>query len=316
MSKLTISNGSTLQAAKDAPPALLFEMIRSFVALAEALNLSVAVRELESTRQTVRRHISSLETAMGAELFTVVDRRYRLTAAGENALPDAKDILAKGTTWLRGQSRSVGTLQHLKADVGDWTFFQQQQPIGQIWEDPSIILRETFRAWAMSSGRIEAPTFAHVRPHLMIYRESGDGWICVEFGEKSAYVNWFGLDYARSSVGRPISQLPAGEAFGHLLDQAFYDIQSTQLARLDHIFTRMPNSQGDEWAPMTYQRLMMAGFFPDGSPAVMTLVVPTANVNILGLAPENLASLANLGVLGFDSENAIFEHSFPTEGAN
>ena len=71
-------------------PGLLFEMIRSFVTLAATLNLSHAVKDLGSTRQTVRRHISTLEDAMGVPLFYVDDRRYYLTVAGENALPDAK----------------------------------------------------------------------------------------------------------------------------------------------------------------------------------------------------------------------------------
>ncbi|MEP3512466.1 MAG: hypothetical protein ABJN38_11970, partial [Lentilitoribacter sp.] len=37
--------------------ALLHEMIRSFTTLARTLNLSHAVKELGSTRQTLRRHI-------------------------------------------------------------------------------------------------------------------------------------------------------------------------------------------------------------------------------------------------------------------
>ena len=123
------------------PPALLFEMIRSFVTLAATLNLSHAVKDLSSTRQTVRRHISTLEEEMGAQLFYVDDRRYQLTAAGEAALPGAKDILARGTTWLRGQVSSVGHLQLLKAHVGQWDFYQEQQPIGRIWKDPSLLLR-------------------------------------------------------------------------------------------------------------------------------------------------------------------------------
>ena len=40
---------------------LLFEMLRSFTTLARTLNLSHAVEELNSTRQTIRRHISQLE---------------------------------------------------------------------------------------------------------------------------------------------------------------------------------------------------------------------------------------------------------------
>jgi len=38
--------------------AILFELLRSFTTLARTLNLSHAVKELRSTRQTVRRHIA------------------------------------------------------------------------------------------------------------------------------------------------------------------------------------------------------------------------------------------------------------------
>lgn len=289
------------------PPALLFEMIRSFVTLAATLNLSHAVKDLSSTRQTVRRHISTLETEMGAQLFYVDDRRYQLTAAGEAALPGAKDILARGTTWLRGQVSSVGHLQLLKAHVGQWDFYQEQQPIGRIWKDPSLLLRETFRAWAMSAGEIESPHFAHVRPYLIIYRQTEGAWICVEFGQKSVYVNWFGQDYARSSIGRPISQMPAGEEFSYLIYEAFHEVEATQTARLDHVFTRMPRLPSDSLAPVAYQRLILSGFFPDGSPAVMSLILPVDQVRITGLDPSLIESLDPVTPIAFDPEEAIFE---------
>lgn len=294
------------------PPALLFEMIRSFVTLARTLNLSHAVKELGSTRQTLRRHIASLEAELGAPLFIVDDRRYQLSDAGEASLAGAKDILARGTTWLRGASSSHGNLQFLQAHVGDWDFYQEQKPIGLIWEESSILLREAFRAWSMSCGQIENPNLAHVRPYLLVYRESGAEWICVEFGERSAYVGWFGIDYARSSIGRPIALLPAGEEFGHMLNQAFHDVQATQLARLDHVFTRMPRPDGSGWDPIAYQRLMMAGFFPDGSPAVMTLIVPTSEVLIRNLEPEKLAGLVDIGMQDFDEAEAKFEEASMT----
>ncbi|QFT57813.1 DNA-binding transcriptional activator GcvA [Sulfitobacter sp. THAF37] len=294
------------------PPALLFEMVRSFETLARTLNLSHAVKELGSTRQTLRRHIATLEAELGGPLFTVDERRYKLTEKGAASLAGAKDILARGKTWLRGASLAHGNLQFLKAHVGEWDFYQEQKPIGLIWEETSLLLRESFRAWALSSGQIESPNLAHVRPYLLVYRESGAEWICVEFGERSAYVEWFGLDYARSSIGRPIATLPAGEEFGHMLNQAFFDVQATQLARLDHVFTRMPLPDGSGWQPMAYQRLMMAGFFPDGSPAVLTLVVPSRTVSIRDLEPEKLAGLAELKAPDFGKNEARFEEETMT----
>ena len=287
---------------------LLFEMIRSFTTLARTLNLSHAVAELNSTRQTVRRHISQLEVLRGEQLFQIKDRKYELTDAGAAALPDAQDLLLRARAWSRGQTSSHGALQYLKASEGDWVFYQQQQAMGSIWRDPSVLLRETYRAWMMSSCEIENPCLAHVRPYLMVYRHLDIGWICVEFGEKSAYVNWFGRDYARSSVGRPIARLPAGEEFGRILDQSFHDIETTQMARLDHVYTRMPKLDDLEEQPtLVYQRLMMAGFFPDRSPAVLTLVVPTSDVNIIDLDEEQKAAITEIVPPDFDPANACFE---------
>ncbi|MDF3416177.1 LysR family transcriptional regulator [Sulfitobacter sp. M57] len=282
-------------------------MIRSFVTLAATLNLSHAVKELDSTRQTVRRHIAQLEAAMGAPLFLVEERRYSLTSLGQSVLPDAQDILARGKIWLSGQSRTVGVLQRLQANVGDWDFYQQQQPLGKVWSDPSLLLRETLRAWTMACGEIESRWFSHVRPYLIIYRQSDIGWICVEFGEKSVYVKWFGLDYARSSIGRPISQLPAGIEFSNLIYEAFEEVQAAQVPRLDHVFTRMPRGGSDDLAPVAYQRLIFSGSFPDGSPAVMSLVLPVQEVNIADLDPKNDFVLDAVEQFEFPPEEAVFE---------
>ncbi len=116
----------TLQ--KDPAPALLFEMMRSFVTLAHTLNLSHAVAELVSTRQTVRRHIQQLEEAMGAPLFTIENRRYSLTKVGLEALPEARDILDRGKLWLDGKTRHAdGMLRLSHEEPNGWSFHQQQK---------------------------------------------------------------------------------------------------------------------------------------------------------------------------------------------
>jgi regulatory helix-turn-helix LysR family protein len=286
---------------------LMFEMIRSFTTLARTLNLSHAVTELHSTRQTVRRHVAQLEVLRGEQLFQVRDRRYELTTAGAAALPEAQDLILRARAWARGQTGTNDALQYLKAKEGDWVFYQQQQAMGSIWRDPSVLLRETYRAWMMASSEIENECLAHVRPYLMVYRHTDAGWICVEFGEKSAYVNWFGRDYARSSIGRPIARLPAGEEFGRILDQAFHEVESTQMARLDHVYTRMPKRDDGNQATLVYQRLMMSGCFPDRSPAVLALVVPTSDVNIPGVGEEQRAAITEIVPPDFDPADARFE---------
>jgi hypothetical protein len=97
---------------------LLFEMIRSFTTLARTLNLSHAVEELNSTRQTVRRHIAQLEELRGERLFDVINRRYELTEAGNAALPSALSLLGHGRLWLRGQIKDVDGLMGMSYEEG------------------------------------------------------------------------------------------------------------------------------------------------------------------------------------------------------
>lgn len=304
-----VTPSDTADAIKKPPEShgLLHEMIRSFTTLARTLNLSHAVRELGSTRQTVRRHIAQLEEAKGVELFTVEDRQYQLTEAGQRALPEALDLQARGNVWLRGQTSMNGRLQYLRQHNEGWSFYQQQQPLGELWSNSELLMRETFRAWAMAGGEIEHNCLSHVRPYLIIYRHTDAGWVCVEFGENSFYVKWFGLDFARSSVGRPISRMPAGEDFARILDQSFHEVESTQSARLDHVFTKMPRGSDAQLAPISYKRLMMGGRFPDRSPAVLSLILPSADVAIDGLENDWLDRVDRSVTVEFGREDARFE---------
>ena len=275
---------------------LLYEMARSFVALADALNLTRAVEDLGSTRQTVRRHISQLESALGAQLFYVRDRRYELTVVGREALPEARMLLARGKAWLNRELSVRGGLQHLTAQRGEWIFFQQEQSLSALWQDPqNVLLRETFRSWAMAGGEIEHAAMQHVWPYLIVFRHTEAGWVCTEFGDDSFYVSWFGQDFARSSIGRPLKRMPAGEEFAAMLDEAFRQVEVSQSARLDYVFTRMPRDESGATLPVKYQRLMLGGRFPDGSLAVFSLIEPRGDLPIDGLDAVGIASDAGAG---------------------
>lgn len=290
------------------PPALLFEMTRSFVTLARTLNLSHAVKELGSTRQTLRRHISLLEEEMGAQLFRVDDRRYSLTEAGENALPEAINLVARCTMWLRGASRHQEGLQQVVFGLPNgWSFHQQQHPLSWVWNGTSVLMRETLRAWSMAGGDIESPHLAHVRPYLIVYRMTSTGWITVEFGEESFYVKWFGWATARSSIGRNVGGLPGGDEFARLLEQPMEEVTNTQGARLDHVFTQVPKGDRGEITPIRYARLMMGGRFPDQSQALLTLVEPDPEIEIDGIDNSALPPIPADVVVNFDVDAAKFE---------
>ena len=290
------------------PPALLFEMMRSFVALARTLNLSRAVKDLGSTRQTLRRHISLLEELIGAPLFSVDDRRYTLTQAGLEALPEAQNLVGRATMWLQGKARHHNNLQRVShAQPNGWTFDQQQHPLSRVFSKQSTLMREAMRGWAMSGGHIEAPELAHVRPYLIVYRRTPAGWITVEFGEESFYVKWFGWAAARSNIGRTIGSLPGGPDFARLLEQPFEEVTNTQGARLDHVSTQVPKGEEGTITPIRYARLMMGGRFPDESEALFAVVEPEPEIDIEGVDSSTLGPIPADVMVNFDKNLAKFE---------
>ena len=268
---------------------LLFEMLRSFTTLASTLNLSHAVRELGSTRQTVRRHITQLEELKGGQLFKVTDRQYELTDIGAKVLPEAQDLLARAEGWVNGDSRILNGLQYLRtSDPTGWSFFQQQQPLSKAFNSSSDMIRGSMSAWDQSGGSLEHAAMEPIRQNLMVYRRVGDDWFCVELGENSSYVSWFGWANARSSIGRPLGKMPGGEGFARLIEQAHIDVETNQGARLDHTFTQIPRSMGAKPMPICYERLLLGGSFPDGSFALLSTVRRTYDVDIMGVDDEML----------------------------
>ncbi|KIN62293.1 Transcriptional regulator, LysR family [Sulfitobacter noctilucicola] len=265
-------------------PALLYEMIRSFTTLARTLNLSHAVTELNSTRQTLRRHITQLEEAAGQKFFVIEGRHYQLTPYGEEMLPEALDLLARGKLWVTGQTGHVNNLLRFSHEASSgWSYYQQQQPLTHIWDAGSDLLRDSVTGWSKADGYLESEAMAGIRPYLMVYRRSDHGWICCEIGENSFYSGWWGWKNARSSIGRDLGKFPGGADFEGLMNQSFEEVMATGGLRLDEVVTQFPRETGGEPFPLAYQRLLLGGRFPDNSFALISIVERSQKIRIQGL---------------------------------
>jgi DNA-binding transcriptional LysR family regulator len=89
--------------------------LRSFVVVAEEMNVGRAAVRLHLTQPSLSRQIAALERDLGVELFARVRRRFVLTAAGETFLADAKDLLRRSDEAVRAAQRTqrgeLGTLR-------------------------------------------------------------------------------------------------------------------------------------------------------------------------------------------------------------
>lgn len=278
---------------------ILFEMLRSYIALARTLNMSEAVGLLGSTRQTIRRHIDILEETRGEKLFEVRDRQYQLTKAGSRSLREAEAIIARGESWLTGNAEDFDG-RVLVNDEGDAIFCAQKHRLSRLWVDPSPLLQHGFQSWADSSTLLESPALASIRPYLVIYRRHGDAWLCVEIGEKSSYSSWFGWTWAKSSVGCFMVETPAGTSYARFISQAYEEVYEGYSVRLDHIHTQMPRAKDGPLLPVSFQRLLLGCTFPDGEFALAVLVDRTYNISISGIDEAQIRTMPETLLMAFD----------------
>ncbi|MEV5960267.1 LysR family transcriptional regulator [Kribbella sp. NPDC051952] len=90
-------------------------LLRSFVVVAEELNVGRAALKLHLTQPSLSRQIAALEHDLGVELFARVRKRFVLTAAGETFLADARELLRRSDEAVRTAQRTqrgeLGTLR-------------------------------------------------------------------------------------------------------------------------------------------------------------------------------------------------------------
>lgn len=95
-------------------PAIDWNLIRSFVAVAESGSLSAAARSLSASQPTLGRHVAELEKALGVTLFRRGRGGYDLTPQGEALLTRA---LAMGEQARAFERLALGAAEEVAGTV-------------------------------------------------------------------------------------------------------------------------------------------------------------------------------------------------------
>jgi biotin operon repressor len=259
-------------------------MLRSFVTLAETLNLSEASKQLGVTRQTLRRHIDDLEALRGVALFRLENTRYTLTAVGQDSLYDAQEVLTWCDSWNSSSSFTIRRRKGFEnarfVDPAGRRFFAQQHSLGLLHIDGLPLMRRMLCAWGTSLAQIEHPAMKPLRPYLVLFRRTGSSWVFAEVGEKSAYARWFGLDYAHSAPGALYNDDRAGNDFNRFISRAYAEVHNGGGLRLDHLFADLPRGPDGAHEPASFQRMLAGCVLPDGTQALAMLAVLTNRIDI------------------------------------
>ncbi|HEV8540952.1 MAG TPA: LysR family transcriptional regulator [Verrucomicrobiae bacterium] len=91
--------------------------LRIFEALVRTTNMTRAAEELHMTPSGVSQGLKSLETDLGCRLFERSSRKFALTGAGREFLPDAKEIL-EGMKAARRKLRACAEVRQDHLSIG------------------------------------------------------------------------------------------------------------------------------------------------------------------------------------------------------
>ncbi|MGI9352116.1 MAG: helix-turn-helix domain-containing protein [Rhizobiaceae bacterium] len=285
---------------KSATPSVIFEMMRSFVVLARTLNVTQTAEELMLTRQTIRRHISDLEGIKGKQLFEIQNRQYGLTEDGQSELIGAEALLQRLDSWLNKEYELVAGLPRIHFATEDNEFWAQRYPAIEAWNLAPPLIKSGLQQWGESGCELENRKLRKIRPYLVVYRQHGHDWICVEVGEKSSYSSWLGWKWAKSAVGISFHRDPICSSADDFMIEAYDSVARTGSIWYDHIHTKLARPQNGSEQPVNYQRLVMALSFPDGELAVASLVARTNNIQIQGLASDDMPLMSKEDLMEFD----------------
>lgn len=226
-----------------------------------------------------------------------------MTNEGALALAEAEQILQSVEAWKGNDVRIISGLIAVRFQSRtDSPFYSQQHPIDTVWINGTPLIQKALLCWVNSRAQLEAPEFDAVRDYILAYRRHRQDWLSVSIGEKSSYATWLRWSWAKSAVGRPLRNDPTASAADKYFDQAYHSILRSGGVRVDHVYTKIPRTQGGISQPISYQRLASRCTFQNGDFALVTVVDGTSDIQIDGMFPDDIAAMDPALVMNYASD--------------
>lgn len=278
-------------------PSVLFDILNSFVCLARSLNLSHASKELGFTRQTIKRHITDLETKIGTPLFDLENRKYVLTEAGKAALPGAKKILLNANSWFDLLTDKLVIKQLKQAEGGANLNVLQKHPVSLLNQEGPECLRNVLLKWVESGGRLEHPSMVEMQSRAVNFRKQGAFWICIHIGQQSSMASWLGEEHASSAAGELLEESPMIGNYAIDAIEAYDETYYTGDLVYDHISAWLPHTKGGSPSIVNYQRLVVPCIFPNNERLVSSFVVRTNDIKINNIPDSEIPKMEEKWVM-------------------
>lgn len=283
-------------------PSVMYEMLRSFVVVANTLNITRAVDILGVTRQTIRRHLDDLEQLLGFQLFTITSRQYQITRQGKQYLAGADNLLSDLENWIETGNSSNNTLKTIRDQNEDDSFFYfgQHHEFASIWKSGVPLLKMGITSWTESQGDVEHAAFGKIRPYLLMFRKNRDRWLCTYVGKQSSYATWLGLTWAKSAIGSSIEEDAANPQDSRFVIEAYDWVNDAGCPRYDHVYGSFKREEDGTSIPVSFQRIILPCTLPDGERVIGTLVARSNCIDIEGLEASQIITTPEDELMEFE----------------
>jgi hypothetical protein len=156
----------------------------------------------------------------------------------------------------------------------------QQHPLWRVHKDAPESIKRTLHAWNTSKYDGLSPAIVEKMPYMLTFRRTNGGWVCSHVGEKSAYAEWFGWEWAKSAIGSYAKDAVSGEDYFRFCSTGYMDVMNSGSCRLDH-HDIIGDLKGDGVRrSIKYQRLTMSLLLPNKTPIIATMVCVTDEVDL------------------------------------
>ncbi len=258
--------------------ATTFEILKavfSFKRLAETGSINRAAKTLDVSRHTLRRHIQVLRCLNDDPLFELSGGAQQLTNAGRS-LNERINPLFRTVSQLLNEAASS---ENLDISTDDLKYFSQRHSLLDI--DANVpLISKAYKSWMSSGGRLNEAPLSLLRPWILTYRETKQGWICIHVGEKSSFATWMGTDWAASAIGRSSETDVTGERFSRTASEGYYNVMLWGSPRLEHVTTKIARNDTGKREWVSYQRLLLPCVLPEGDRVLTSIAARTNNVLI------------------------------------
>lgn len=252
---------------------LLFGYVRSFVRLAYLGDVSIAARELETTRQTIGRHIMELENLLECTLFEAVGANSRMTEWGVLWLPRAEEIFDTCSALFS------------KKDKRNTEYRSTQLPLRMLLRDSSISKRlSAFAgAWMLGDKSLSCERMAQFHDHWITYERKKGTWCARSVGANSALSQFYGQDLATNSAGATIQQMISGTELRDEISFLLDSIYTRGGIHFSEVACRLIKPGTTEPITVLYQRVLVELSDENERPVVGSVI------ELMNLAQEDQA---------------------------